>query len=82
LTHALETFETHQADAYERGTTRFTLARALWESNRDQHGAIAVMTQAAAELAVAPPNEGLDAYQRNCARYLAAIIALDKKHKR
>ncbi len=70
LEEALTALLAHEGDAYDLGTLRVTLARALLDSNADRKRAVEVMRQAAKDLAAARTGEALAAYRDTAAKWL------------
>jgi tetratricopeptide (TPR) repeat protein len=70
LERALAYYETHSEDDFDRGTTRYHLAFALWESKRDIPRALALAKLAADDLAKAHTGELLPHYRDELARLL------------
>ena len=70
LEEALTSLLAHEGDAYDLGTLRVTLARALFDSNIDKKRAVDVMHQGAKDLAAARTGDALAAYRDTAAKWL------------
>ncbi len=70
LEDAVALFVEYRGDAYDLGTTRFALARAYVDTNRNRTKVPALLRQAADDLARAKTGSGLAAHRANVARYL------------